>query len=429
MLEKLAALRLGTVILAMPPSSTTVAVTPGAVRRYLTGIGRWRQILLADHGITTLLASPYANSRHRGDIVAVSQLFLAETAQIAAQAPGQVRPIVVAPPRRWDPAANLASRLLNDTVTAPWLSPATAGQLVAMPHQRAGLPAGQPQRGLPGKLLRSVSRLDRQISMLESIRVTPDPRLYRAVFGIESSSWRGRSARQAKVLLDLTSRYVKDQLGGLAIIGSPYVTLGGKVSPVPVVIRNTLGYRVRVRLVVQASDATVTLAKPLITVPPHSYSGAIHLIVHASGSGQGTIRLSLTSPGRTPLPVRLVMRVKPTNFGTIALVVCAAVLAVFVIASAARALRHGRPDPARAAGPTNSRPTDSGPTNSRPTDSGLTDSGSAVSGPGGTSADPFDQRGYPGSVVSGGPELTSAGHVAADQEPIGPGRSPSEERR
>jgi len=447
-LEKLAALRLSSVILTMPASSAAAAATPGAARSYLTGIGTWMHVLLADRGLATLLASPAAGSRRPGAAFGVSELFLAETAQIVAQAPGQVRPIVVTPPRRWDPPGQLASSLLSDTVTAPWLSASTVGQIESQPDQRSGLPPYQAGRGLSRRLLQAVSRLDAQIALLQSIRVGPNPILNHAVFGIESSSWRGRNGKLAEVMLDRTQRYVDRQFGGLAIIGSPYVTLGGKVSTVPVVIRNTLNYSVRVRLVLQATNATVTLARPVVLVHAHSYSTPLRLIVHASGSGSGIIRLSLTSPGHAALPVHLLMHVKPTEFGALVLVICAAVLAVFVIASAARALRHGRPA-ARAEkqeraereqaereeaereeravggepgafGPGTYGP---GPPNGAP--------GLAAGPGGGLSDDPLDARGqlrYADNVVTDGPELRPAGQATAGQESAAPGRRPTEER-
>ncbi len=61
----------------------------------------------------------------------MKQLFLAQTAMIAAQAPHLSRAIVIAPPRRWDPPKGLASALLGETSHAPWLTPISAGSLAA----------------------------------------------------------------------------------------------------------------------------------------------------------------------------------------------------------------------------------------------------------------------------------------------------------
>ncbi len=50
---------------------------------------------------------------------------------IVAQRPASQRPILITPPRRWDPSADLATDLLQDTINAPWLRPSTLNQLTA----------------------------------------------------------------------------------------------------------------------------------------------------------------------------------------------------------------------------------------------------------------------------------------------------------
>ncbi|HEX9064855.1 MAG TPA: DUF6049 family protein, partial [Streptosporangiaceae bacterium] len=75
-----------TVILTAPASQAGVP-TPGAVSSKLPGVGQYLHVLLADRQITTLLGSPQAASPNSGDVFRVSQLYLAETAMLAAEAP------------------------------------------------------------------------------------------------------------------------------------------------------------------------------------------------------------------------------------------------------------------------------------------------------------------------------------------------------
>jgi hypothetical protein len=357
--------KLRTVILAAP-ASWQGSYTPGAVASKLTGIGKQLRVLLADHAITALLGSKQSASAQAGSIFWTSQLYLAETAMIASEAPGIRRPIVVAPPRRWDPPRRLASNLLAETASAPWLEPSTAGQLITMPPEHAypRLTQSAPGAELSGRLLSKVSKLDNRIALLQSISVQHDPALSRAILGIESSAWRGKGAKHAQALLARLSRYVNDQLRGISIRGitSPagtrnaayHVTFGGKTAPVNVVIHNALPYKVRVGLLVQAKQATVSGQPPPITIPPESYSAAVKLTVHVHAK-HGTIRLSLISPNGSPRHARrlpaypLVIIVHPTNFGTLALVIVAIALGLFVAASAFRAIRNGRPGPPLAA--------------------------------------------------------------------------------
>lgn len=414
LLENLAAIKIGTVILdstTMPPAAP-VDYTPGAVTAITDGVGTVLHVLLADDTITALLGSPDAASAQPGAIFRVRQLFLAETAMIVAQEPGIPRPIVVAPPRRWDPSDQLAGDLLADTVSVPWLRPASTGQLLALPvdHLARVRPESVSKTELSGQLLRQVAKLDRRVALFESILVSPNLPLYRAVFGIESSAWRGghAAARPAQTMMQLTSRYLHDQLAGLSIGGQTYVTLGGRVGPVPVAITNELYYPVHVKLAVGVSNSSLKITVPangIFTIPARQTTN-VKLTVHATADGAAVIRLHLTSPltGRS-LPVKpLVMQIRATHFGTLVLIICAALLGVFVITSAARAIRHGRPAPPA---PVASAAGEAGP-------------------PDGGPADRPDGTEEPDTVEAERPELTSAGPPTVSQGPTAPGRLPTE---
>src|SRR5260221_88750 len=162
------------------------------------------------------------------------------------------------------------------------------------------------------------------------------------------------------------TRYVNSQLNGISIRGVsirggtkpvPYhVTFGGKTAPVNVVIHNALRYSVQVGLLVQADQAEVSgRGLTRITIPPGNFSSAVTLTVHVRAK-QGKIRLTLVSPSNSPLAGHplpaypLVIIVHPTNFGTFALAIFAVALALFVTASAFRAIRnvrHARPSRSR----------------------------------------------------------------------------------
>jgi len=413
LLENLASFRIGTVILdsAVMPPVVPAGYTPSGVTSTPDGVGTQMRVMLADDALTRLLGSRDARSRSAAAIFRVRQTFLAQTAMIVAERPHLRRPIVIAPPRHWNPAGRLASGLLSDTVRAPWLRPSTVGQLLTLPPDR--LPRAQPHSvsasELPKRLLRRVAKLDRKVALLESVHVPGQPNLllYRAAFGTESSAWRGgRGAdRRALALLSRTSRYITGQWKQLSVGGFSNVTLGGTVSTVRMHVSNRLDYPVQVKLVVTASNQSVKASVlgttgGVITIPAHVTS-TVKLAVTASTGGAAKIRLSLHSPTGRPLPVRpLVMHIRATQFGTVALAICAAALAVFVIASAARAIRMGRPGPPEPGG-SGAEPPDAGP------------------------ADRPDGAEKPDTVESDDqPELMPAGPALADQEPPVPGSHP-----
>jgi hypothetical protein len=343
-------------------------MTPSAVARTPDGEGGDMRVLLTDSSLTQLLGSVTARSDPPGAAFAVRQRFLADTAMIAAADIHLSRAVVVAPPRRWNPPAGLASDLLADTVSAPWLSPVSAGALAADTHA-----TGQVKRHEPDKvgsllvnrsLLRKVQAADRGAQLVQSIRVGPDPQLTRAIAGIESAAWRGSSAgrRRARTLLHRVTYYISRQETGVSIIAPGHVTLGGQKGGIPIPIDNRLPYPVKVRVRLSVNQATnggfailseseVVPGKPgvfttkVIDVPADTIT-VTKLSVRTAAIGSTTIDLRLLAPDGQSLPrAPVTMTVQATHFGTLGLVVLAAALGVFVIASALRAIRRGRTPP------------------------------------------------------------------------------------
>jgi hypothetical protein len=359
----------------MPPSPSQ-NFTPSAVTTTPSALGPRMHVLLADDTITQILGTADHGTAPAGTSFAVAQRFLAETAMIAAERPALARSVVVAPPRHWDPPPGLAARLLAGTVTAPWLRPVSLPRLTA-----AGPGHGQVHRQLlqvtsknelSPALLAGVRQLDKSATVLQSIRVTPDPALSTAIMAVESSAWRGSKARarRARGLLGRVSSYLAGQENSVEIIGSQRITLGGLSGSLPVSISNSLPYPVKVRL-------RVTLPRGgriTVTLPPGDIDLArdavvtVRLHVHAATVGSTTIQLGLITPEGAPLPRRPVsLTVQATHFGTLALAIIGAALGVFVVTSIRRAFRHGRGE----APPPDSRGPDPGDTDG-PESAGLT---------------------------------------------------------
>jgi Family of unknown function (DUF6049) len=355
-LENLAALgKISTVVLdssTMRPTAP-VGYTPSAQTATPDGVGPDLHVLLSDDTITQVLASANSPSDSPGAAFAVAQRYLAETAMIAAEAPGLGRSIVVAPPRHWNPPAGLARELLADTVAAPWLRTQSLAQL-ASAKRAPGQVARQPPRAVSGaelshSLLRKVRQLDHEVQVLQSIRMQPDPALYTAVAAVESSAWRGGKAgeRHAQHVLNRIYGYLESQEAGLSVLGTSPVTLGGLKATIPVSIDNRLGYPVRVRLKATSVGGKIAVngLQKVLTVPPGE--STIHLKLVAARVGSTTVSLSLVTPKGVPIPrvAPVLMTVRATHYGTLALVIIAAALAVFMLTSATRAFRRGRNSP------------------------------------------------------------------------------------
>ncbi|MDR0344319.1 MAG: DUF6049 family protein [Nocardiopsaceae bacterium] len=363
---------IGTVLLdssVMPPLAQSLAFTPTAVASAPDGVGTQLRVLLTDHIISQVLAAgptgrdPTAgvqggppHDAARAASLATRQQLLAETAMISAESPSLARAVVIAPPRRWDPAPGLASALLAETTTAPWLKPASlAGLASARPGQGAVLRRQPPLSSvspneLRPSLLHKVTKLTATAHLVGNILSPRQPRyLSTAIAAAASSAWRGGGAgrRAAETLIGQVSSYLAAQQNAVRIIDPPRVTLGGKSGSVPVSVSNRLQHDVRVQLNVSApSPRRITIGKfqPVITVKAGTQR-TIKVPVRAAAAGSTSLTLSLSAPGGARLPGHTAtLTVSATHFGSLALVIIGIALGVFLLTSVGRAIRRGRPD-------------------------------------------------------------------------------------
>lgn len=344
----------------MEPGNPALFYTPSAVAKIHTGLGRTVRVLLADHELTSLLRQASASSapRSAGAVTAASQRFLAETELIAAEAPNLPRSTVVAPPRRWDPGVALASKLLADTVSAPWLRPASLDKLhptVTPPGvpapELSPLPDNQVTGELTHRYLTRVRDLETRVRLFASILSRPATAYPMAIARLESSAWRGTGQARGTALVRQTETYLGEQERMVAIIPSSQVTLGGNRGTVPVSIENRLSQPVRIRLQATVSATRAVPAGPrltltsgpqkVITIGPHLKETA-RLQVRARSPGLAEIHLRLLNAAGVPLPGSdRILKIRSTAFGTLTLVILAVALGVFVLTTAARVIRRG----------------------------------------------------------------------------------------
>jgi hypothetical protein len=328
----------------MMPPSPLQNYTPAAQ----AGRGSTVDVLLSDDTLTQILGSATAASGSSGTAFSVRQRYLAETAMIAAERPGLGRSIVVAPPRRWDPPPGLAGDLLEETVMAPWLRPVSLGQLAAARAPAGQVPRQAPPRKVGGtRLGRSLQdqmrQLDQQLRLLKTIQVTPAPGMDHAMFAVESSAWRvgGQVGQQASALAQQIADDLALQESSLKIIVTSREQLTGRTGTVPVSISNGLGYNVRVRLRADPGGGVTVKRQPAPVTVPAGSQVVIKLPVTAAAVGSTTLTLSLLTPGGTPIPgARASMTIQATHYGTLAIVIIAAVLGVFMISSGVRTFRR-----------------------------------------------------------------------------------------
>jgi hypothetical protein len=357
-----AAQHIGTVVLdsnEMPPTDPAVFEPDDAVTSVRTGSGLRMTVLLADHVLTGVLAAGDTGSGTLPPSTqfAVSQRFLAETAMIAAEAPDSDRSIVVAPPEDWSPSAALASELLNETTSTPWLASTALGSLAGARDSDRGiirqkLPGSKDSPGeLSGSYLSTVDRVGAALGVYTDLLYQPSSSyvdgLQQALIATESSAWRGGGAAEGRALADKLSSFMSGEEHQITIIAAQQVPMGGASGLVPVSIKNGSRHAIQVRLkasVVGVPDRTSQLTvgrfQNLVKIQP-GQAPTIRLPVSSAPIGPTAIRLSLATANGKALPLSPAsLTVQSTRYGRAILFLIGTAIGVLVLTSVFRGIRR-----------------------------------------------------------------------------------------
>jgi hypothetical protein len=342
----------------MPPTSPA-DFEDDAVTSVRTADGLTMTALLADHVLTGVLAAgdTGTGALPAGRQFAVSQRFLAETAMIAAEAPASDRSVVVAPPEDWSPSAALASELLDETASTPWLAPTPLGSLAGAADSGRATPRQQPldSRDSPGELsggyLSRVGAVGAQLSVYTSLLDQASDAyvngLEQALTATESSAWRGPGETQGQDLANKLSSFMSGEESRITIIAAHQVPMGGSSGLVPVSIENGSRHAIAVRLkagVVGVPDGTSELTighfQDLVKVQPGQVA-LVRLPVSSAPIGPTAIQLSLTTASGKPLPLPPAsLTVQSTRYGRAILFLIGAAIGVLVLTSVYRGVRR-----------------------------------------------------------------------------------------
>ncbi len=353
---------IGTVVLnssQMPPVNADAVFRPDDAVASLRVAGLPMNVLLSDNTLTGVLRAGNTSSGTlaKNTEFAVRQRFLAETAMIAAEAPDSTRTVVVAPPGGWSPSEALASDLLGETATTPWLKPTQLTSLSsAADTERAVLRHSPAGKASPGELSRDYlsavrvvgDRLDVYRSMLYQPAAAYTRSLDEALLATQSAAWRGGGEPRGRALTHGLSEYVTSAENKVRIISSDQVPMGGASGLVPVTIENGLHQAIRVRVVAtvdntpgRTSQLTIGHFADVVTIPPQSPSSPVRLPVSSAPQGSTRISLSLTSANGTPLTfAEKKLTVQSTRYGRAILFLIGAAIGVFVLTSLYRAVRR-----------------------------------------------------------------------------------------
>jgi Family of unknown function (DUF6049) len=343
----------------MPPVNADTIFRPDDAVASLRVAGLPMNVLLSDNTLTGVLRAGNTSSGTlaKNTEFAVRQRFLAETAMIAAEAPDSRRTIVVAPPGGWSPSEALASDLLGETTTTPWLTPTQLTSLSSAADTERAVPRHSPPdtKASPGELSRgylsAVRVVGDRLGVYQSMLYRPTAAYTRsldeALLATQSAAWRGGGQPGGAALIHGLSEYVTSAERKVKIISSAQVPMGGASGLVPVTIENGLHQAIRVRVVAtvvntpgRTSQLTIGHFQDVVTIPPQSPSSPVRLPVSSAPQGSTQISLSLTSANGTPLPFTEKFTVQSTRYGRAILFLIGAAIGVFVLTSLYRAVRR-----------------------------------------------------------------------------------------
>jgi Family of unknown function (DUF6049) len=309
-------------------------------------------VLLADSQITGLLGSATAASS-AGAQFAVEQDFLAETAQIVAEAPNAQRSVVIAPPSRWDPSEGEAATLLSLT-SAPWLHPV---QLANLANERSSSNASSASGQLPASRLAPqelgpayvrrvavAAQLASDFSSLMSGSACPIAQsLSTAVAVTQSAAWRGVQSAGGRAALGRLEGYIANSESQIRIVSGSKVLLAGTSGQMSVSVENGLPCAVQVSVhasVQPGSQLSVSNPDLLVSVPANQITTR-RLQVHSAALGSALLQLQLLTKAGVPLAGKpQSVTVETTRYGAALLILIAAALGVLVLTAVARWIRR-----------------------------------------------------------------------------------------
>jgi hypothetical protein len=317
--------------------------------------------LVVDPYLSDLVSGPQAGAL--GPRLA-EQRFIAETAAIAAEAPGRSRTLVIAPDRDDDVSFPAAAEALRDLGRLPWLCPVSL-QAVADHVERCadapttgstpeptdrGAPRDSSDLELSTGYLRGVAR-DRDLvaQLTDSVLNDDDPRvsdavaamktrLRQAVARAESSAWRGRAMQagsSARLLHDEVER-----LEGQVVLRGGRALLTSSKGTLQVSVENSLELPIKVRVRFSSKTATLSTAETGLVEVAGKRAVSASVKAQAQRSGQFVVFAQIVDRSGRPFGQETEVIVRSTRYGRLALAVTIAGAGVLFVAAGVRITRR-----------------------------------------------------------------------------------------
>ena len=311
------------------PVRGSIPYTPTGRARFETGepTAGAAEALLYDEALSALVGTPTPTRHSR---VLVARRFLAETALITAERPCCTRAVLVAPPRRWDPAPELVDALLSATAELPWLRPSPLRELRdAPPPDLAREPLRYPPEAaaaeLPTPYLQTATRVRGEAASLPEVMTDAAARgrtaeaLAQDVRQLYSSAYRDEPGARRRAVAAVRAD-LEQQRRSVRVIGGS-LTFGAREGPIPVTVANDLDTPVTVRLTLTPRVPRLLVEAPQpVTVQPRRRAQVL-VPAEAVANGAVSVDAQLMTPGGEPYGRPAELRISVQQVGGLGLYV------------------------------------------------------------------------------------------------------------
>lgn len=298
--------------------------------------------LLADARLVDLLArAPDASP------LLSAQRAIAETAMITAELPsGPARSVVLMPPRRWNPEPEFLDRLVDVLTTAPWTLPTSLPAMRALaPDPAAGpvklrYPAAQRQAELPESYTRALEDMQEDVDLFGEIltdRTDYIPDLERSVRLLSSSWWRERDDRGNRLAREL--EYLAELRNAVQVKPGNF-TFSSQQGTLALTVVNGLRQPVSVDLRLAAATQRLRVGPPNLGLIGARSKQQVEVRATAVAPGTVTVRAQLESPTGRRYGQPVVLRIRVTRYGTVALYITLAAAAVLFVGAGIQVTRR-----------------------------------------------------------------------------------------
>ncbi len=308
------------------------------------------QAVLREPRMSALLSTPQAG---RSDSIILRQQFLAESAVLAGTIPQDApsRAVVVGPDDiRWDPSPAMVNALLRATISAPWLTPLTVGELLDGPtnplrRDRGAYGNKALAAELPSEYLADVRAASAELAAFTSVLDNPigvSDAFASALLRTESSAWRSEPEVGRELLTTVRSQ-LNEQVDQVRVLSEGTVTFSGETGRVPITIENSLDRSVTVGVELRASPSIRLESEPLtdITIDP-GRKVSVDIEARVVGGNTLPVRVQLLTPDGSAFGTPARIDVASTAYARAAAWVVAiafVAIVVFVVVGVARRIR------------------------------------------------------------------------------------------